>query len=148
MTSATTPSLAGDDPRRAPVTAVMSSPPVTIFFDDDMWTALRTLLSTGLRHLVVIDADGQCQGVLADRYVVAEWPGDAIGARLTRVSQMIGDPAPRLSPGTTIEEAARAMLRYGTDALAIVDDDGRPLGVVTGSDLIRSLANLPEVSDP
>ena len=122
----------------------MTPSPVTISLDDDLWTALRVFLATGLRHLVVVDADHKCRGVLADRYAVAEWPGDAIGARLTRVRQMMGDPAPLLAPETSIRDAARAMLSSGTDALAVVDAEGRAIGVVTGSDLIRSLAEVTE----
>jgi thioredoxin reductase (NADPH) len=30
------------------------------------------------------------------------------------------------------------MLQLGTDALAVVDDDGRAIGIVTGSDLLNS----------
>lgn len=130
----------------ASVAAVMTTSPVTITLDDDLWTALRLLLATGLRHLVVVDADNKCRGVLADRYVVAEWPGDAIGARLTRVRQMMGDPSPFLAPETSIRDAARAMLGSGTDALAVVDGEGNAIGVVTGSDLIRSLAELSEAA--
>lgn len=138
------------DPRSAPVAGVMTPAPVTISLDDDLWTALRLLLATGLRHLVVVNADNTCCGVLADRSVVAAWPGDAIGARLTGVRQMMGDSAPPLlKPETSISEAARAMLTFGTDALAVVDKEGKAIGVVTGSDLIRSLADVSEApSEP
>ena len=140
MTSARDELMSWANPRPVSVAGVMTPAPVTISLDDDLWTALRLLLATGLRHLVVVDADNRCRGVLADRQVVAAWPGDAIGARLTRVRQMVGDPAPLVAPETSITEAARAMLTLGTDALAVVDQDGRAVGVVTGSDLIRSLA--------
>ena len=144
MTTMSEAQRSGADPRSAPVATVMTPSPVTIALDDDLWTALRVLLATGLRHLVVVDADKKCRGVLADRYVVVEWPGDAIGARATRVSQMLGEPSPLLKPETTIGEAAQAMLSFGTDALAVVDQFGEPVGVVTGSDLIRSLAEVTE----
>ena len=133
------------DPRTASVAGVMTPAPVRISLDDDLWTALRIFLTTGLRHLVVVDVDNRCRGVLADRYVAAAWPGDAIGARLTRVRQMMPDSAPLLAPETSISEAARAMLTFGTDAIVVVDKEGRALGVVTGSDLIRSLADGAEV---
>jgi len=147
MTSALQTPPTRSDPRLTPATAVMTTSPVTIDLDADLWSALRTLLSTGLRHLVVEDADGRCRGILSDRYVVAEWPGDAIGARSTRVRQMLGDPAPHLSPTATVAEAARVMLGAGTDALVVVDAAGRTLGILTGSDLIRALATPDALGD-
>lgn len=145
MTSALRTPATRNDPRSTSAAAVMTTSPVTIDLDADLWSAMRMLLSTGLRHLVVQDADGRCRGILSDRYVVAEWPGDAIGARSTRVRQMLGDPAPQLPPTATVAEAARVMLAAETDALVVVNDAGRTLGIVTGSDLIRALAT-PEAT--
>ena len=66
------PEPVAEDPRQTRVSAIMSTRPVTIGIDADLWTAVRTLVSTGLRHLVVLDAAGRYRGILADRAVVAE----------------------------------------------------------------------------
>lgn len=141
MSSTTPPAITPTDaPRVVTVAAVMTPAPVAIHASADLWEAMRTLLASGLRHLIVEDADGRCCGVLADRYVVGEWPADAIGLRVTLVEHLIGDPAPMLARTTTVAAAARTMLDARTDALAVVDADGRAVGIVTGSDLVRALA--------
>jgi CBS domain-containing protein len=66
---------------------------------------------------------------------------------VTRVRQMLGDPARFLSPATTVAQAASIMLEAGADALAVVDRAGQAVGIVTGSDLIRVLADFPEAGD-
>ena len=71
--------------------------------------------------IVVEDVDGVYCGILADRYVVATRPAEAIGALGTLVRQMVRDPAPSILSTTTVAVAARAMLQAGTDALAVVD---------------------------
>ena len=137
--------VAEGDTRSTPVSTVMTVDPITIDPDADLWSALRTLLRTGLRHLVVEDVDGVYCGILADRHVVAAWPAEAIGALGTLVRQMVRDPAPSILSTTTVAVAARAMLQAGTDALAVVDTAGRVQGIVTGSNLIRVLADVSSV---
>jgi len=95
--------------------------------------------------IVVEDVDGVYCGILADRYVVATRPAEAIGALGTLVRQRVRDPAPSILSTTTVAVAARAMLQAGTDALAVVDTAGRVQGIVTGSDLIRVLADVSSV---
>jgi CBS domain-containing protein len=123
-----------------PVSRVMTRHPVTIDPDDTLWAALNTLLASGLRHLVVADQTGRCRGILSDRYVVAEWPLDAIGSHVTHVRQMLDRDDAQIGPANTVADAAQLMLDTRTDALAVVDPDGRVVGVVTGSDLLRALA--------
>ena len=67
--------VAEGDTRSTPVSTVMTVDPITIDPDADLWSALRTLLRTGLRHLVVEDVDG-C--------TAASWPTGTSSPRATR----------------------------------------------------------------
>lgn len=100
-------------------------------------------LSSGLRQVAVVDAFHVGRGVLADRHVVAGWPTDTSDLRVTRVRDLLGAPAPTVTAESTLAEAARAMVGAHTEALAVVDDSGRPVGIVTGRDLLGVLAHLP-----
>lgn len=44
------------------------------------------------------------------------------------------------TPGNTVRQAARRMLRAGSQAIAVVDGDGRVAGVVTASGLLQAVA--------
>ncbi|SCF03596.1 CBS domain-containing protein [Micromonospora coriariae] len=123
-----------------PVTEVMSSPVFSVDVDILLGDALEALVRTGRRHLVAVDGAGRCLGVLADRAVAAAWAHDhAALSRLTVAAALDPDPA-TVSTDARVIDAARLMRAGGIDAVAIVDADGRPVGIVTGSDLIALLA--------
>jgi CBS domain-containing protein len=128
------------DLRDVPVVTVMSSPalavPATALFDE----VLRTLVANGVRHLAVVDEAGRCVGLLADRVVAAEWVGRpmAFGRRI--VADDCSEIQPIVGRDATVVVAARVMRHCGTDAVVVVDDGRRPVGVLTGSDVIALLA--------
>jgi arabinose-5-phosphate isomerase len=67
-------------------------------------------------------------------------PGGALGRKLlTHLSDVMrtGDAVPRVRADTPFPQLMREMSAKGLGASAIVDDDGRPLGVFTDGDLRR-----------
>jgi CBS domain-containing protein len=128
------------DLRDIPVATVMSSPvlavPATALFDD----VLRTLVANGVRHLAVVDEAGRCVGLLADRAVAAEWVGRPMAFGRHVVADACSEIQPMVARDATLVVAARIMRHCGTDAVVVVDNDRRPVGVLTGSDVIALLA--------
>jgi acetoin utilization protein AcuB len=148
-------------PRRTTdrVRDVMSAPVSTLRDQDPAWQALVRFAETGFRHLVVLDDDGRLVGVLDDRRVLSQWPLDAMSMHRQMVGQLVWplhggpDRPPRLHPDQPVAAAAALMLRFAIDALPVVDDDGAVVGIVTGSDLVRSMvqtaaARAAEAQDP
>ncbi|MGJ7487150.1 KpsF/GutQ family sugar-phosphate isomerase [Variovorax sp. LT2P21] len=67
-------------------------------------------------------------------------PGGALGRKLlTLVSDLMrtGDDVPRVAPTATFSELMREMSSKGLGAAAVVDGDGRAIGVFTDGDLRR-----------
>lgn len=67
-------------------------------------------------------------------------PGGALGRRLlTRVADVMrrGDQVPRVAEGTHFSDLMREMTRGGLGAAAIVDPQGRAIGIFTDGDLRR-----------
>lgn len=67
-------------------------------------------------------------------------PGGALGRRLlTRVADVMrqGDEVPQVGPDADFSSLMREITRKGLGASAIVDADGRPVGVFTDGDLRR-----------
>jgi len=67
-------------------------------------------------------------------------PGGALGRRLlTRVADVMrqGDEVPQVAPDADFSTLMREITRKGLGASAIVDADGRPVGVFTDGDLRR-----------
>ncbi|WP_312302532.1 KpsF/GutQ family sugar-phosphate isomerase [Pulveribacter sp.] len=69
-------------------------------------------------------------------------PGGALGRRLlTHVRDVMraGADVPRVPPQASFSELMREMSAKGLGAAAVVDEDGRPLGIFTDGDLRRRI---------
>ena len=53
---------------------IMSKPVLTVEIGESLWDAWQLLFVSGLRHLVVLDDNGICIGILSDRNILADVP--------------------------------------------------------------------------
>jgi CBS domain-containing protein len=123
-----------------PANLVMTSPVVCVTADMPLGAALRTMVNAGSRHLVVVDRDGRCLGVLADRAVAAAWAYNPAALDATTVGLVLDRDAALVGESTQLAAVASRMRSAGIDAVAVVDTDRHPVGIVTGSDLVALLA--------
>jgi len=125
---------------RAVVAAdVMSAPTVSIAPTASAATAWSLMMQTGLRHLVVATEEG-CVGVVDDRTVFAEWPMGPLALRRHTVRELVRPRTTCVRPDTDLRVVARAMVTDSVDAVPVVTDSGRLIGIVTGSDVARAVA--------
>jgi CBS domain-containing protein len=129
------------------VAELMSHPVVCVTPGTTLHDALVVMVRTGLRHLVVVDAERRCRGVLADRAVTAAWAADPSALHSERVEALL-DPRPAVVPAdATAADVAKLMYLDRVDAAAVIDRHGIPVGVVTGSDLVSLVATyVPRTS--
>jgi len=119
-----------DDPT---VDTFMSRDVVAIGPDADPGTALRTMARHHLHHLAVLEPRG-VDGLLTETMAIRAIADDRLGTP-------IGDltvPLPRVRRRNRRSDAARIMYANGVDAVLVVDAD-TVLGIVTATDLVRSL---------
>jgi CBS domain-containing protein len=98
--------------------------------------ALRMMVETGVRHLPVVDR-GRCVGLLHESDVLWRlWSTAGTPPLAAAVAR-----APVVSVGVSddLRAVARRMVDAETDA-AVVTEDGRIVGIVTVTDLVRRLA--------
>lgn len=129
-------------PSQVLVRDIMSQPVLTVETGETLWDAWQLLFVSGLRHLVVIDQLGQTVGVLSDRNILAEVPATAEHLSSKRVSDVLARvPVVMIGPIADPREAAALMSRATSEAVPVVDTDGRLVGIVTESDLVRWLGD-------
>ena len=121
-----------------PAERIMASPVITAPGDQEVIQAYSLMASRGVRHLVVVDADGQMLGVVSEtdfrnhllRTLVS---GDSVVAssmnRLVAVLEL----------GASLGDAVSLLAIHGTSCLVVVDG-ARPVGVVTERDITRLFA--------
>jgi CBS domain-containing protein len=132
--------------RRSSVSDVMSVSLVVVRDYDTIWHAADRFAETRLHHLVVLGAEDEFVGVLDDHRVMAEWPLDTAAMHHRTIGELLRSGAgasapiaPSILPDVSLRLAGLQMVDLRVDALAVVDDGGRVVGILTSSDLIRSL---------
>jgi CBS domain-containing protein len=125
------------------VATVMRKDVEAVHPDDALFDAIRTMVSSHIRHLPVTDSDRRVVGMLSDRDVRA-----AIGDPLEALTHADHDPQARVVsdamtslPMTVRQEAsladlARFLLDERIGALPVVDDDERLVGITSYVDLL------------
>lgn len=131
-----------EPPHGVVVGQLMSRPVLTVETDESLWDAWQLLFVSGLRHLVVLDPSGSTLGVLSDRNILADVPAtaDHLGSR--RVREVLARvPLVAVHPGDDPVTAAKAMALNAIEAVPVLDEGGRLVGIVTESDIVRWLAS-------
>jgi CBS domain-containing protein len=124
----------------ATVADVMSRPVLTVEVGETLWDAWQLLFVSGLRHLVVLDANGSSVGVLTDRTILADVPATAEHLSSRRVGDVLAMvPLVSVGPGDSPMSATRIMAANAVEAVPVLDAGGRLVGIVTESDIVRWL---------
>jgi CBS-domain-containing membrane protein len=139
---------------------VMSRDVVVIPLNMDLRTAARLLSEARVSGAPVIDASGRCIGVVSTTDFVhwaedirrescqepgcicSDWqvvrpaslPADAVATYMT--------PDPVMAASTvTVPELARMMLDAHIHRVIVVDQDDRPIGIVSSTDILAAVAS-------
>ncbi|GAB1516930.1 CBS domain-containing protein [Actinophytocola sp. KF-1] len=122
---------------RGQVREVMTRDVLGIVPSASLEVALRMMVETGVHHLPVVDRR-HCLGVVHESDVLWRLWSTA-GSRPPTVGAVVRNPSLAVQFDDSVCVAARRMVEAGTDA-ALVLQDGRLVGIVTGTDLLRLVA--------
>jgi len=117
----------------------MHQRPPTVDQHTSLGAAWLRLRGPEHRHLVVIDAGVHPVGLFNERDLALAWPPGPRGAQHVSLDRLLtGRLTPQVHAGDDLATVARRMLVENTDALVVVDDDGRLVGLVTARHCLRS----------
>jgi 2-oxoglutarate/2-oxoacid ferredoxin oxidoreductase subunit beta len=120
---------------------VMSGPPAVLGHEASLADALRLMREHG-RGCVLVVRNGKLAGVFTERDVLMKIAGNPIVVERTGVSAyMTRDPV-TLPPDAGVALALHKMVVEGFRHLPIVDDQGRPAGVVSMRDIMEHLSDF------
>ncbi|HEX6129388.1 MAG TPA: CBS domain-containing protein [Candidatus Limnocylindria bacterium] len=125
---------------------MMSVDPVVVDAESPITDAEQLIKSYRISGLPVV-ADGVLVGVLSQTDLLNARSSELIGANWDRVKvrHLMSRPAVTVHLNTSVERAARLMLERHIHRLVVVDEEELPIGVLTSTDLLRTL--LPD-EDP
>ena len=127
---------------------VMTRTLVTTPSETSVPEAQARLTQEGIRHLLVTGEGGELLGIVTDRDIRLNLPSPATSLsvwemkglldRLT-VGEIMTKAVITVGPRREVGEAAVLMLEHKIGALPVLED-GRLVGIVTETDLLRALA--------
>jgi CBS domain-containing protein len=125
---------------------MMSVDPVVVDAASPITEAEQLIKSYRISGLPVV-ADGVLVGVISQTDLLNARSSELIGANWgrVRVRHLMSRPAVTVHLNTSVERAARLMLERHIHRLVVVDEEEAPIGVLTSTDLLRTL--LPD-EDP
>ena len=138
------PEAMDEDP---PLSRLMTTHLVAITPDSPMSTALHLMATTGVRHLPVLDGE-RCCGIVLEADI-ARFVSRGFGSPRERAALHVEDltrPTEPLPITARRSDAAFRMQTEHVDAV-LVTDEGRLVGILTATDLVRSLAAVTATAD-
>ncbi|MFD0368007.1 CBS domain-containing protein [Streptomyces sp. NPDC127114] len=128
---------------------VMTHAVISARLDAPVKEIVRSMRRWGVSAVPVLSAEGRVVGVVSEADILGKVPGEnQDSVRSVTAGSLMSAPAVTVPRGATIAGAARLMGRGSLKRLPVVDEGGRPVGVVSRGDLLkvylRSDAELAE----
>jgi CBS domain-containing protein len=126
---------------------VMQADVKTLNRNDSLDMAEALMILGSLRHLPILDDDGQVVGMISSKDIFRSALAFAMGygewgrrklLRTILVKEVMSSPVITIGPGAPLADAAGRMLQHRIGCLPVVEE-GRLLGIVSEADLLRSL---------
>ncbi len=132
------------------VQAIMSAKIETVDASDTALTAAKKMRDARISSLIVVDKKNgeKPLGIVTERDFVHRICAQGASSKDVKVGQMMSTPIATIDPRSSVEVAADLMLSNKVRHLLVVDNDGKPIGILGPSDLYKFLQaniNLDEV---
>jgi CBS-domain-containing membrane protein len=142
--------------QRIPVRDIMTTPVITIGPDADIHNASQILTDHKISGLPVVDEENIVIGIITEADIL-EMTGINRGHTIrdlirhllgepvqpipegTSLKKFMSTPAITIDPDADIRRAAKIMIDRKVKRLPVVDDQGKLLGIVSRSDIVRQV---------
>jgi CBS-domain-containing membrane protein len=111
--------------------------------DGTLRDVVRRFLDGTAAHLIVLDRDGRCAGVIGPRHIAQAHRLDPRRDEEIPIPELGCAPWIALSPLDSARTCAQMLVEYDLDAIPVLDGDQRVLGLVTAHDIVRAAADGP-----
>jgi CBS domain-containing protein len=131
--------------RQLRVKDLMKTGVSTLKVNDSLDMAEAVMTVGRLRHVPILDDDGQVVGIVSDRDIIRSAAAYVLGygesgrrklLHTILIKEIMSAPVVSIAAEATLAEAAGLMLRHRIGCLPVVDK-GRLAGILTESDILR-----------
>jgi acetoin utilization protein AcuB len=132
------------------VSDIMTVKIVTVGMDDRLEIVKEIFDTVHFHHLLVVDEHKKLSGILSDRDLLralSPYVGSAaetardVATLNKRVHQIMTRRPITLQPQAAIGDAVNLLLAHRISCIPIVDDESKPVGILSWRDLLKSLSS-------
>ena len=129
----------------------MISPAVTVGPDMPFQEALKLMQESRLRRLPVVDENGKLVGIVSERDLLYASPSPATTLSVweltyvlskIKVEELMTKDVVTTTPDTPIEDAASLMVQRKVGGLPVVDDDNKPVGIISDRVIFEAFVEM------
>lgn len=124
------------------VGVLVPSEPVCLRETATVTEAAHRMVQARQAAVLLVDARGRLTGIFTERDLLTRVIGRGMDPKVTALSAVMTSNPEVLSFRDRVAYAVHCMSVAGYRTVPLVDVDGKPVGIVTVSDVIRWLANL------
>jgi signal-transduction protein with cAMP-binding, CBS, and nucleotidyltransferase domain len=124
-------------PYRHRLAEVMAQPVVTGSQDITLAEACDLMANAKVSSLVVIDENGRTSGMVTERDVLRNLSKARAGALGMRLAEVMSSPVHSVPGDAFLYVGIARMTRLGLRHLVVVDEQNRPVGMITGRALLK-----------
>jgi len=125
---------------------LMTRDPVMVEPDATVKEAARMMRDRDIGAVLVADR-GQLVGVLTDRDIVVRGIAEKGDPSSTKVMDIVSKEVETVKPDDSVEKAVKKMRSKAMRRIPVVDERGKPVGIVTIGDLAVDLDSKSALAD-
>ena len=122
----------------------MTRPPAVIEESGLLIDAARIMHERDIGSVVVVDGDGIVRGIVTERDIVASI-AHGFDPKTTRVWEVMTENPVTIRENERVSTALEKITETGARHLPVVDDKGRPVGVISFRDIANLILMLMEM---
>jgi CBS domain-containing protein len=126
---------------REPISVLDPAKPVCAARGTTIAEVVRQMQAHRIGCVLVVDA-GKLAGILTERDLLQEVIGSTIDPQTTAVDRVMTENPETLRPADPIVFALNKMSLGGFRHVPLVDDEGRPVGVISVKDIVDYIADF------
>ncbi|MDH5270056.1 MAG: CBS domain-containing protein [Candidatus Krumholzibacteria bacterium] len=123
---------------------IMSKPVVTCRPGDSLDKVVEIMIEYDCGALPVIGADGHIAGIVTDRDVCLAAHNERLPLDGIRAQQAMTTKIVAARPRDSVESVEKLMADNKIRRVPVIDDRGRPVGMVSFNDIVRAAARAHE----
>ena len=124
------------------LTRLAPADPICLPATASVHEAVQRMLARRQAGVLVVDEAGRLSGIFTERDVLLRVIARDLDVRATALASVMTPNPEALSRDDRVAYALHCMSVAGYRTIPIVDDQGRPIGIVTVTDVVRWLADL------